>query len=210
MNFHAIMPFYRKHLAQKLTAHFATMGVIWHPVCDPVDIEPFKDNATDWIQPVLCPPLKIPQEQCYRKVNDFIDSFMIIDDDYYGFIHDDDMYAPGFIDRVKQQAAKIIFYSASRGQRHSNIDGYGWPPIPLIINNLDDVRLCNIDFCQMIVRGEILRQTRMGYSVSCDDGHYAVMLKTRWPNDIKIFPEIGINFNYFQPGRYDVDKGYGI
>jgi hypothetical protein len=54
----------------------------------------------------------------------------------------------------------------------------------------------------MIVKGEILRQTQFGNNDVCDDGNYAEYLKSKWPNEILILPEIGINFNYFQPGRY--------
>ncbi len=205
MKFHAIMPFYRKHLAPILTKWFESMDVIWHPVCDHIDIEPFIGNTIPWIQPILCEPLKIPGDQCYRKINDFIEapSTIIVDEDYYGFIHDDDMYVPGFINKVKQQTAKIICFSASRGEICPNDDAiYKWPPIPLILEKLDDIRVANIDMCQMIVKGEILRQTRFGNNSVCDDGHYAENLKSRWPNDILILPELGINFNYFQPGRY--------
>ncbi|MHA1342377.1 MAG: hypothetical protein ACTSQG_00190 [Promethearchaeota archaeon] len=203
MNFHVIVPFYRQHLTDELIKHFEPMDLIWHPVCDKVDIEPFKNIDKDWIKPVLCPPLKIPGETAYRKINDFIDAGDIIDDDYYGFIGDDDMYVPGFIDKIKQQTAKIIIFSASRGQLTPDDDCiYKWPPIDLIINVLDDVRVAAIDFCQMIVKGEILKKTRFGIHDICDDGHYAENLKNTWPNDIQILPEIGVNKNYFQLGRY--------
>lgn len=198
------MPFYRRHYYQKLKDAFEPMNLIWHPVCDPVDIEPFKNNQIPWIQPVLCPPLDLSKDQCYKKNNDFIETFPIEDEDYYGFIHDDDMYVAGFIDKIKQQTAKIIFYSASRGDSWptEDIGPYNWPPVPLIINSLDDVRVANIDMCQYIVKGEILKQTRFGNSSVCDDGHYAEYLKNTWPNDCLVLPEFGINFNYFQPGRY--------
>ena len=204
MNFHSIMPFYRKNLTQELTEHFEPMNLIWHPVCDIIDIQPFAGNTKQWIQPVLCPPLKIPGDQCYRKNNDFIDSVQIIDDDYYGFMHDDDMYVPGFIDKIKQQTAKIIIYSASRGDSWptDDIGPYNWPPVPLTINTMDDIQIGKIDMCQYIVKGEILKQTRFGNNSVCDDGHYAENLKNKWPDDILILPEIGINFNFFQPGRY--------
>lgn len=210
MTFHAIMPFYRKHLLDDLTSHFEPMDLMWHPVCDPVDIQAFEGNTREWIKPLLCKPLIIPPDGCYRKINDFIDADDIDDNDYYGFIHDDDMYAPGFIEWVKQQTARIIICSASRGQRVSDVNGYPHPATPLIIKNLNDIHLYNIDMCQMIVKGEILRQTRFGNLVDYDDGLYAENLKMKWPDDIKIFSDIGVNFNYFQPGRYDKIEAYTI
>lgn len=188
------------------------MNLIWHPVCDYVDVRAFEYTHIDWIKPVLCEPLKIPGDQCYRKNNDFINTQEIIDDDYYGFLHDDDMYPPGFIDKIKEQSAKIIFYSASRGDAwppHDN-SPYKWPPHDLTINTIDDVAVSKIDMCQCIIKGEILRQTQFGNDSVCDDGIYMVNLKQKWPNEVLILPEIGVNFNYFQPGRYTQDRGYGI
>lgn len=205
MNFHVIMPFYRKHLTQKLIKYFEPMKLIWHPICDSVDIEPFKNITLEWIHPLLCQPMN-PADQCYRKNNDFINAGNLVDEDYYGFLHDDDMYVPGFINKIKQQTAKIIFFSASRGQVCPDDDHpWKWPPVPLLINTIDDVRIAGIDMCQYIMKGEILRQIIFGNSSVCDDGIFAETLKKIWPNDILILPEIGVNFNYFQPGRYIID-----
>jgi hypothetical protein len=213
MNFHAIMPFYRKKLLQDLIAHFEIMNLQWHPVCDSVDIEAFTPEILGkypWIQPLLCQPLQ-SGDQCYRKNNDFINSGNIIDDDYYGFIHDDDMYAPGFIDKIKQQTAKIIFYSMSRGDSYATdicSGAINWPPVPVILNKPEDVHVAGIDMCQYIVKGEILKHTKFGNKSVEDDGHFAVHLKTNYRNDFIIIPEIGINFNYFQPGRYTIKDNY--
>jgi|WetSurMetagenome_2_1015567.scaffolds.fasta_scaffold00534_24 hypothetical protein len=210
MNFHAIMPFYRKHLKDDLLKHFEPMNLIWHPVCDNVDMTSFEKNTLSWIKPLLCMPL-LPGDMCYRKNNDFINAGDIVDDDYYGFIHDDDMYVPGFINKIKRQTAKIIFYSMDRGERYAPNPGpFNWPPVPIIINKIDDVHVAGIDMCQYIIKGEILRRTKFGYRAFEDDGHYAEYLKNTWPNDILILPEIGIRFNYFEPGRYDKRLDYGI
>ena len=209
MNFHVLMPFYRRYLIDTLIAHLQPMNVIWYPICDHIDIEPFENINEPWIKPVLTPKLIIGQETAYKKVNDAIDRINVVDDDYYGFVGDDDMYAPGFIDKIKQQTAKILIFSCSRGEVTPNDDCmYKWPPIDLVINTLDDIRVANIDFCQIIVKGEILRQMRFGENDVCDDGNYAVELKNRWPDDIQIMHEIGVNKNYFQPGRYTTPRNY--
>ena len=139
----------------------------------------------------------------YKKINDFITLHEIIDDDYYGFMHDDDMYIPEFIEKVKKQTSKIIVFSMSRGQFCPK-DGHPikWPPRDLWISKLEDITIGNIDFCQIIIKGEILKQTKFNYSKVTDDGEYAEELVKKWSNDILIIPEIGINFNYFQMGRY--------
>ena len=203
MNVHVIMPFYRKYLVQKLIDSFRPMNLIWHPICDEVDLQAFENNTLDWIKPVLCPPLNLGVDQCYRKNNDFINTQEIIDEDFYGFLHDDDMYVPGFIDKIRLQTAKIIFYSMDRGDVCPNDDApVKWPAVPIILSALSDVRVYNIDMCQMIVRGEILRQTQFGNSQHCDDGLYAESLKKRWPNDCIVMSEFGVRQNYFQKGRF--------
>jgi len=211
MNFHLLMPFYRKFLINTLMDHLEPMGLIWYPICDHIDIEPFEDINEKWIKPALTPKLKIGQETAYKKVNDCIDRIDVMDSDYYGFIGDDDMYCPGFIDKIKQQTAKILIFSCSRGEITPNDSCmYKWPPVDLTITTLGDIRIANIDFCQMIVKGEILRQMRFGERDVCDDGHYAEGLKNQWPDDIIILPEIGVNKNYFQPGRYTIPRNYTL
>ena len=210
MNFHALMPFYRKYHYDKIRTHYETMSLIWHPICDPVDIQPFEGNTREWIKPLLCDPIRPGDVIVYRKINDFIEADDIIDDDYYGFAHDDDMYVPGYIDWVKQQTAKIIICSAHRGHRVVGGDGYPHPTFPLVIKNLNDIHVYNIDFSQIIVKGSILRITRFINKFDFDDGFYAENLRDKWPDDILIHPEFGVYFNYFQPGRYDPDPRFGL
>jgi len=203
MNVRVIMPFYRKHLTQKLTDGFRPMNVIWHPVCDEIDLQAFEGNLEEWIKPVLCPPL-IKGQQCYRKVNDFINTQEIVDEDLYGFLHDDDMYVPGFIDRVRRiEEKKIFFFSMDRGDV-CPVDDHPvkWPPVPIVLHNVEEVRVYNIDMCMMIVRGDILRQTQFGITQDHDDGLYAVNLRTKWPNDCLVITEYGVRQNYFQKGRF--------
>jgi hypothetical protein len=207
LNFHIIMPFHRGSLYEVLKRDIRNMGAVWHPVCDPDEIKYFENDTEPFIQPVRCDYLTIPGDQCYRKINDFIDQIAIIDDHYYGFIGDDDIYAPGFIQKIcKFVTAKIIIFSMSRGDNSPPTDSpYQWPGIPIYQHKLDDIRVANIDLCQMIVRGDILKQTRFGNSSVCDDGHYAENLKNRWPEDILILSEIGVFKSFYEPGRYDTD-----
>lgn len=200
MNFHAVMPFYRQRNYEPLKNWFKTMDLIWHPVCDIEDIRPFVGNKEEWIQPILCPPLR-KGEQCYKKLNYIID---IVDNDYYGFIHDDDMYVPGFIDKIKHKTADVIFYSMSRGQNWTNdTEAYNWPPDPIILNSIDDVYIAHVDMCQYIIKGFIYKQIKFGYAHDYDDGLMAEQLKRDYPFNINVMSEIGINFNYFQTGRYN-------
>lgn len=202
MNIHIVCPFYRKYLLPTILHYLEPMNIIWHPVCDDIDIEAFKDNKYSWVRPLLCRPL-IQTDQCYRKINDFIDAGDIINNDYYGFMGDDDMYESGFFDVIRNQTAKILINSNYRGDTIPNDRACIKHGIsPLIMKTLNDVRIRNIGFAMYFVKGEILRQTKFGNEVTNDDGRYAEMLKKRWPNDIKILSDSFVFGNFFQPGRY--------
>lgn len=201
---HVICAFYRKYLLPTHLEYLTPMDIEWIVACDEVDIEPFKDNNRDWIKPVLVPPLKIPGDQVYKKFNNCIERIDIIDDDYYCFMGDDDMYEPGFFDAIRQQTAKVVIVSASRG---NNVPR-DVPPaaqqaaIPLIMRSLGDIRVCNINLTQYVIKGEILKQIRFNDRTQEDDGYFAEDLVRRFSSEIKIIPELFTFINYFQPGRY--------
>ena len=200
------MPYHRSYLHDTLKEDLSHKGVIWHPICDSDEIKDFESDKEEWIRPLLCGYLTIPGDQCYKKVNDFIDAGNIISNDYYGFLGDDDMYSPFFIKAVLNSGAKIIITSMSRGDNYTTDEViYNWPPIPIYQNTLEDVRVANIDFCQMVVKGEILKQTRFHNASVCDDGEYAEYLKNTWGNEIQFIPEIGVYKNFYEPNRYNTD-----
>jgi len=205
MNIHILCPFYRKNLLPTLINYLEPTGIIWHPLCDPIDMTAFYDNDKSWIQPILCPPFN-PTDMCYRKINDFLDTKHIIDDDYYGFMGDDDMYEPGFFDVIRQQTSKIIVYCLSRGDTTPECDTEQHPAMSITLHTLDDIRTFNIGLGMYILKGSILKQTRFGNVSKFDDGAYAENLKAKFPDDIKILSDLYIFGNYFQPGRYTNDN----
>ena len=199
---HIITPFYRKHLLKTLIHYLEPMNIEWHPVCDLVDIEAFENNNREWIQPLLCSSFK-PGEQCYRKLNDFIDNTVIIDNDYYCFNCDDDMYEPDFFNNIRNQTSNILIVSMVRGNSIThNPDIINHPNFPLIQKSLNDIRVCNIGLQQYIIKGLILKQMRFGITRDIDDGLFAEELKRKFPNDIKFLSDCFVFFNYFEPGRY--------
>lgn len=208
---HVICAFYRKYLLPTHIEYLEPMDIEWIVACDEVDIEPFKDNTREWIKPVLVPPLKIPGDQVYKKFNNCIDKIDIVDDDYYCFMGDDDMYEPGFFNAIKEQTAKVVIVSASRG----NAIPEGLPPaarqaaIPLILHRIEHIRVCNINLTQYVIKGEVLKQMRFNDKTQEDDGYFAEELVRRFGSELKLMPEWFTFINYFQPGRY-TDNGWKI
>jgi hypothetical protein len=194
---HIICPFYREHLLPTLIKYLEPMNIIFHPVITPVENVPIQ---RDWIFPLISPIDAYVIS--YEKINQFIEKAVINDDDYYGFMGDDDMYPQDFFDTIRQQTANILVYSLLRGDRipDDNIEKH--PIYPLVISKLSDMQVCNIGMLQYIVKGRILKQTRFNNTHKWGDGMYAEMLRDKFPNEIKFLPDLFAWGNYLQPGRY--------
>ena len=207
MNIHIICPFYRKPLYPILVHYLEPMKIIWHPICDSTDIEPFKNNGKDWIKPLLVPPLKTDgkRDLSTRKLNDFITTQEIIDEDYYGFMGDDDMYEPGFFDVIREQTAKILIVSLSRGDsvpkdpKYPNASPH--PVFPLIMRRLEEIQINAIGLPQFILKGEILKQMKFRNEAPCDDGYFAEDLRNKFPDEIKFLTYSFVFGNFFEKGR---------
>lgn len=194
---HIVCPFYREHLLPTLIKYLEPMNIIFHPVITPFENVP---DSRPWIMPLVTPINAYVI--AYEKINQFIKQYQINDDDYYGFMGDDDMYPPDFFDTIRQQTANILVYSLLRGDRipEDNIEKH--PIYPLIISKPSDMQVCNIGLLQYIVKGHILKQTRFNSNHKWGDGMYAEMLRDTFPNDIKFLPDLFAWGNYLQPGRY--------
>ena len=198
MSIHLLVPFYRKHLYKTLTYYYGQMKILFHPICDSVDIEPFKDNKLDWVKPLLCPSL-IPGQQCYKKFNDFIDLGEIILDDYYGFCGDDDMFEPEFFSELSKRNSDVVYNSNYRGDKIPN-DGAPHGVSPLIIRRKEDVFVNNIGLGMFFVKGHIFKTTRFDINFSGADGRFAEDVLHK--GTIDFMSNSFVFGNYFQPGRH--------
>lgn len=199
MNIHLLIPFYRKHLAKTLLHYYGQMGIIVHPICDEIDIEPFVDNTLEWVKPFLCPALK-PGEQCYTKFNYFIEAGDLIEDDYYGFCGDDDMFEPRFFDDLKTHTADVVYNSNYRGDSIPNDGTCGHGTSPLIIAEAGNVRIDYIGLGMFFVKGCILKDLRFNQQCGGGDGEFAIAL-LKAPT-IEYRSWWFVFGNYFQPGRH--------
>ena len=206
MDIHIICPFSRGFMIPVLIKYLKPCNIQFYPVCDSKEMEYFKNNTESWIHPVSCPPLTIPGDQAYRKLNDFIDSQTIVDDDYYGFMGDDDMYEPGFFDTIRQHESDIIFCSLYRGDTIPE-GAHPHPAKPLIIRGPESVRVYNIGLPQYIIKGRILKKIRFNNANNFDDGLFAEDLLKRFKN-ILFLPDLFVFGNSFYPCRYTSSKNF--
>jgi hypothetical protein len=205
MKIHLLSPFMRHELLPTLISYLKDMDVIFHPIMTVEEGKSFAKDVPEWVQPLIDDIQAYAV--AYEKINRFIDTQDIIDDDYYGFMGDDDMYEPGFFDQIKQETSDIIFYSLYRGDSIPECDPEKHPVFPIILRSISDIRVCNTGFCQYIMKGRILKQVRMRIDHKWGDGFFAETLREKFPDKIKIISDLFAFGNYFQPGRFvNADK----
>lgn len=212
MNIHILTPFYRKYLLKTLIHYYSKMNIIWHPICDKIDIEPFKDNKLDWVRPLLCPPLKKGQ-QCYEKFNHWINIDDIEDNDFYGFSGDDDMFEEGLFDELRKvsDSVNVVYISNYRGDKIPNDGGAPHPVEPIIMKRIEQVAPCQIGLGEFFVRGKILRQVRFDNHDGAGDGRFAQNVGAMcWPvaGSVEFKPNWFVFGNFFQPGRHTDPKKF--
>lgn len=146
MTIHVVTPFSRVHNREKLTAHLAPFGIIWHPLIH----EDVVFESLPWIQ-----PMKIAVHgdwrgkgtECYNKMNQFIEAGLI-DDDYYCVLCDDDTYGIGFFDIIRRYSGDVIvpsMYESKQG---------------LLLAAPENMHPSSCSFQQLIIRGGLFKNFR--------------------------------------------------
>jgi len=201
MKIHVLCPLYRKHLVPTLIHYLEPMGIEWYPIMAPSDMVTF-DSSLKWIHSVHVREL-LPKAQCCQKFNDFLTQHIPIDNDYYAFMCDDNMYEPGFFDVIRQQSAKILIYSLYRGDttpKEPATAPHGTNTLK--VTHHKDIRPGKIDYAQFIIKGELFKTQLFNPYIGCTDGRYIQELAAAHPSEVKFLPDLYAFFNYFQPGRY--------
>jgi len=200
MEIHVLTPLFRVYLVPTLVYYLEPMDIQWYPIMTPSEITTFDK---DWIHPVHVNELP-PKAQCCQKFNAFLDLHEIIDDDYYAFMCDDNMYEPGFFDVIRQQSAKILICALYRGDATPNdnvVDKH--PTNTLKATKLSHIIPGRIDYAQFIIKGSLFKTHPFDPYVGCSDGRYIRNLAREYPHDVTFLPNLYALFNYFQPGRYN-------
>lgn len=198
---HIIMPFSRVAMKDELISLYGNKGIVLHPIV-------FKDQniewGKDWIKPFVV--FGGHGDICYYKINQFIESGLIEDDDYYWCMCDDDAIESNVIPEIKKLKDDVIFISMKRGYATPrNVAPINQHPANTLIACPENVVPSSIGMEQMIIKGRIFKSIRYEETEPRADGLMAVYLKENFP--IRYEPNLFVLFNYYEPGRWEPVTG---
>jgi hypothetical protein len=196
-NVHIITPFKRVENKEKITGLLRQLHIIWHPILSD------KQTSFDepWIAPIETASSPSDWQECYWKINQWIERQQIIDDDWYGFANDDDGYEPNVIDMVRTKNKKAVIISMKSGQHIPN-DGHVPHSTATRFAAPENMAYDKLTLLQLFIRGSVLKSARFENDYGAD-GKMAEYLIKNFPGDIDYEPEYYGKFNLFQPGRWD-------
>ncbi len=185
---HVITPFSRAHLWYSQVEQLLTKNVQWHPIVVADALIP--DYAQlHWIHPHLVTfTEKDVFDICYAKLQHWLDTAQIIDDDYYVFMCDDDGYTPNFFDQLRSCSADVVWvtvYGRTIVQNPS-------PP---------NLRVGSCGLRSYCVKGRVAKQMRFDQTQRCADGLMAMWLHANVDSQAWR-PDMIVLYNYFEPGRW--------
>lgn len=198
-NIHIVMPFYRPDNLEDILSVYEGQAVTLYPIMTAKESINFN---RDWVKPVICPDYPEGLNPVNFKLNYFIQTQPIEDEDYYWWMNDDDSLEPDVIPTLKKQDNDIIFISMKRGH-HTPKDAHpdSQHPTNTLFARPGYVRLCCIGGEQMIVKGKIYKTLKYHDYSACADGMMAMYLKNHYP--VRYMEKLYVLFNYFEEGRWD-------
>jgi hypothetical protein len=137
---------------------------------------------------------------CYYKLNQFIATQKIEDDEYYWFMCDDDSFDEDVIPNLKECVKDVVFISMKRGH-YIPVKSSAQHPATTLFARPENIRPCFVGLEQMMVRGSVLKTLKFDDSKHNADGIMAEYLSKNY--DCQYSENIFVKFNYFEKGRWD-------
>lgn len=166
MGIHVVTPFSRPQNITALVENLRPSNVQWWPLCH--EKTQFPDEQ--WIHPQL---IKYPDEWvatggiCYSKTNSYIERGLF-DDDMYAVLCDDDLYEPGFFDKIRAIRGDVI------------VSSMRLPDGRELVGAPQNCFPSRVGFEQLIIRGRIFKNYR--YENHCQaDGRLIRQVTTEHP-----------------------------
>ncbi len=110
---HAVTPFSRPGFIPAYATMLGVGNMHWHVLCHDeshLSLFPKSDLITTYLVDAVT--LAERQERgldwCYTKLNWFLRTARLVDEDYYGFLADDTGYPPEFFDNLRQRGGDVV------------------------------------------------------------------------------------------------------
>ena len=195
---HVVMPFAREHLKDTLLKVYENKDIILHPITD---------KTIEWDRPWVKPVFVSGEitKNPYHKLNYFIATQEIVDEDYYWWMSDDDSVEENVIPKLKGMDDDVVFISMKRGNHVPKTpDPVSMHPAWTLYAHPGKVAINDIGAEQMIVKGKVFKTLKYDMESPYADGMMAIYLKQNYP--IRYEPDLFVLFNYFQPGRWNKEE----
>ncbi len=195
--YHVLTPLIRYDLIDGLVDNLSRQRVIWHPLTQE---EGVKIPNLRWIKPLYIP---IPPEwkgfEAYYKFNRFGEIVGWIDQQMYVYLGDDDLYAPGAVDILRETPGELVMMTMRRGDRCPGPGKHGCSTLTADPGNR---RMGSIGFEQLVMSGRLRKQWPYRHGNVCEDGFLAERLAAS-SEPWSYAPRAEVLFNVFEPGRWD-------
>lgn len=193
---HVLTPFSRFFNLIELGNRIKEEGAHWHLLLDQ-DVN--LPSLGAWVHQYRFPP---PPEGFFIghwMVNQFLDNTVIVDEDRYVVITDDDFIEPGFFSKLTAYDDDVLIVSMRRGFPGTTGDGEG--AFDTLIAKPENIRVGSVGFEQLVVKGKILKQYRCE-GVYHADGLLIIRMFQEIPDKFRFVPDAFVYFNYLPPGRF--------
>jgi hypothetical protein len=198
---HILMPFFRTENKGFYDTRFSFLNLLWHPIV--VDVGIFVES--DIIKPLILDIKNKPEndQTNYWKLNEFIKSSAIDDNDYYWVINDDDYFSEHIPFSLSYCVSDVVFVSMMRGQcipDDPRLDAICCHPSYTLYAIPESVMPCQIGCEQFIIKGKVLKTLKFDQNNPYSDGYTAVNLKNNFQCEYR--RDWFVFFNWLQKGRW--------
>ena len=196
MKYHILTPFNREGNMKMILENFHRPNVIFHPLID----RRIEFPKEDWIEPFSFTREHGIRWVVYHAWNEFLSSGMLVDNDYYMFLSDDDFLEPDFFEKIKDIKTDIILVSMKRGDNNlkSGSNNTLVPAWNRMVRSWVATE-------QLIIKGKIIKNERFIDQHSAD-GCLIGSLWRKLPHLFTLKTDAYIWFNYLEPGRWNKAK----
>jgi hypothetical protein len=195
LKIHVLVPFTRKHLRDEVLQSFK--GAVLHTIMEQKD-------WIDWpedVDAVLYGRTGREVDSCYSKINYFIETQKINDEDYYCMMGDDDSIEDNVFEEIRKEHADVVFVSMKRGHyTPTDVPEVNQHPTNTLWARPEYIKVGTVGLEQMFIKGRVLKRLKMNDQTPYGDGELAVHLKQNY--QVTYREGLFVLFNYFQPGRW--------